>query len=1110
MADASVSLSARIPDPANFLSLVESLSGKVAGVELPVLPTERIAALVRDFRFDIPDSSRWSTTVTADASRIAFTLPDPATLIAPLQQPLAAARDLAAIDFAGAIEALGNRVQALGAQAERDPKAFVTAMFTPSSPVAAELRKSPFMQLLVAIGRFVHAEEIEKAPDDILALATWLQQLVQERIGSVVIAFAAAGEAATLTRRLVRAAGLLDASIATGTLATRREAARAAFAQATTTLTGTVDEAAARAELASANSALAAYVAEVSSILAFGVASASIIGVPQASVRFERLAESVAKVKPQALAEVATSLDALVGQWKTALHPGQTKAGELDATVRRLLQDLKRRIDAFDVSGIDRGIDEFIGTITKPLEQLERFKGDVERELRGVLATLRDAIATVDLAPLRAEFDRVFHEIEGAVGALSGEVVGVREEVEQAIATASAALAEARDFVLDPEHGLKPQIEAVFGELRDLLTQLDIQGTVDSVTGAVSDIASELARIEIAPVVDATVTAIDAVTQVIDKVAPLLVTDDLRQKLSEATNVLREVNFDEIRSGLQQVLDEIIDGINNDALGKISAEYDKAVAAIGKLDPTPVLEALQEEVFDPLLVELRKIKPAETMAPMVAAFAEATASLRKFDPAASLQFLVAFHADIKARFDQISPDRLLEPVTSVLAELRRAIAQVLRIHEVHDALDKVEAAVAPLLQAVDLARWFGQLDGGLNQMREALVSFDPAGLLGPLAGVLRDAFEKTGTVLDRYGLAALFEALTGSGDALKVQLTEALAIIVAARQRAAAIDVAAIIDEFRPMHAALASAVRSGAMSASARSEFTASVGRLDPMIVWSPVQGRAPRAQAGIAAVETDFGSLLGRAEPALATSQQLIDALRILRRPLEAGWELVLNPLRGIVAIPERASIRTILLALFDALDPRRWKAEIEQLSASLVAKLRVLLGATAIASVKSGVDKVSALVDGLNIDALTAALREVHGSLAAQIDALDPAPLLASLRATYGEVVASVQALDPGPLAEELDTVYSRDVIGLVEAISPRDLLLKPLQELFAQISAMLGALDIKDLFAPVLEQLERLREELADGVTRAGTAYKDMLAAIPTAGGTASVSVSVAVG
>jgi hypothetical protein len=1107
MPDASVSLSARIPDPSQFLSLIQSLSGKVSGVQLPAMPTSQITSLVGNFKFELPDPSRWSSSVTADASKLTGSLPNPADLIAPLERPIAGVKEIAATDFAGAFSEFMTKLEQFRLQLEADPKAFVAAMFTPSSPIAAELRESPFMKVLVAFGRLIGEEELVKAPERLLELGAWLQQLLQDRIGGVLIAFVAAGEVATMTRRLVRAADLVDVSIDVTTLQTRRDAARAAMIAATARFSGTVDEVAARSDLDAARAAMNAWIADVSKALAFGEASAGAMGLATATQRFTRLGESVAKVKQQSLNDVATSLDGLIGSWKTAIQPSKTKADELDTTVRGLLVDLKGRIDALDVSVIERGIDDFVATATLPIEKLETFKRDVEREVRGALETLRQAIAAVDLAPLRAEFDGAMHQVQETVGSLATEVADVRKAVEDGIAAATAALREAHDFVLDPENGLKAQIDAVFNSLRDLLAQLNIQGTVDDVTGAVNDIARELERIEIAPVIDATVSAIDTVAAILDKVAPLLVTDDLRAKLAEATDFLRQVDFDEIRAALQEVLDGIIDGVNNDALGKIEEEYNKAVAAIGKLDPTPVLEGLQTQVFDPLIVELSKIKPAEALSPIVAAFTEATNALRQFDPTQSLQFLVEFHHDIRSRFDAVSPDKLLEPVVRALADLRNGITKVLKIHEAHAVLDQLDAAIAPVLSAVNIAEWFADFESGAVAMRKRIETFDPTELIGPLAALLRDAFDQTGAVLDKAGLAALFEALAGSGDSLEAQLQGAHHKLTAAAARAGGINVVSILDELRPLHSGLSAAVAGASLSADARVEFTAKAAALEPLTAWATVQTRAPRAQAAIASASSEFGAMVTVAGATLATSQKVIDTLRILRRPLEALWDLVLNPLRTFVPIPAGASVRAVLLAAFDALDPRKWATEVRQLSESLVAKLRVLLGATAIAALRRAVDKVSALIDGLNIDDLIAALRGIHAAIEAQINALDPEPLLATLKATYGSVVSAAEAINPGPFVTELDTIYTRDVIGVVEAISPKQLLLEPLKTLFAEISAMLGALDIGELFGPVLEQLQRLRTELLDGITRAGGAYQEMLNAIPSEGGGVSVAVSV---
>src|SRR6185369_6562533 len=173
-------------------------------------------------------------------------------------------------------------------------------------------------------------------------------------------------------------------------------------------------------------------------------------------------------------------------------------------------------------------------------------------------------------------------------------------------------------------------------------------------------------------------------------------------------------------------------------------------------------------------------------------------------------------------------------VTRALTDLRQGITKVLKLHEAHAVLDQLDAAIGSLLAATDVAAWFAKLEDGAVEMRSAIEKFDVRDLLGPIATALRTAFDATGAVLDKAGLAAVFEALAGTGDALQAQLDAAQKKLAGASQRAASINVAAIIEEFRPLHAALSASLGSAAVSADARVEFTASVGALEPLTAWT------------------------------------------------------------------------------------------------------------------------------------------------------------------------------------------------------------------------------------------------------------------------------------
>jgi hypothetical protein len=82
-------------------------------------------------------------------------------------------------------------------------------------------------------------------------------------------------------------------------------------------------------------------------------------------------------------------------------------------------------------------------------------------------------------------------------------------------------------------------------------------------------------------------------------------------------------------------------------------------------------------------------------------------------------------------------------------------------------------------------------------------------------------------------------------------------------------------------------------------------------------------------------------------------------------------------------------------------------------------------------------------------------------------------------------------------------------VLRAISPRDLLLPSLKDLFARIGELLVAFDIELIFRPILDRLRGLQEQLVIGLQRAGASFDRMIAVLDSAAG-AQMSVSASAG
>ena len=159
------------------------------------------------------------------------------------------------------------------------------------------------------------------------------------------------------------------------------------------------------------------------------------------------------------------------------------------------------------------------------------------------------------------------------------------------------------------------------------------------------------------------------------------------------------------------------------------------------------------------------------------------------------------------------------------------------------------------------------------------------------------------------------------------------------------------------------------------------------------------------------------------------------------------------------------------------------------------------------------IKSALDVLNIHPLVDAINGLFQDLEGSVKQLDPTPIIQDITTKYKEIVALLESLNPAQFITEISDVYTNDIVGVVKAVSPRDLLLPPLKELFAKISDALGAFDIELIFKPVLDRLKTLDTELSDGLHQTGAAYDQMLAVLDSAGGgsaSASVSVSASAG
>jgi hypothetical protein len=857
------------------------------------------------------------------------------------------------------------------------------------------------------------------------------------------------------------------------------------------------------------NEAFATYTGRVARDLAFSEASLALINPAALAPAMSAIEQSLANLDPQLIQTVGDSLRSLFERIKNALVFGdEINLDAFHSQIQAGLASAKTELDQLDIAGLVQVMQDFTNTITEPFQRIEEFKVEVESLVRGGLQTVTDAVRQIDLSPIRGAFEQGLGEVESRLSDLDQIFSTVRREIETALNQVKGVLDETKDFILNPETGLKKRVEDVFQTVFDLLDQLNIQGVIDQINGVLEPITVELGRIEFAPVIDATVNVIDTIVDILGTVAPLLVTDDLKEKLGEATEFLRQIDLGEIATTLNTTFDEILSAVDEDALGRFKEEYNKVVAAINELDPSPALERLQTEVFDPIIAQLEEFDPTQLLEPVQSAFDTAHEALDGFDPGATLSFVTEFFDNVMAQVAELSPARLLAPVEEALAEVRQTINSTLRIDEILALLDQAIGPLRELLESVDIARLFDAIEPGLAELRQAITNFDPAELIAPLSGVLDKLFAAVNFDMERTGVKALFEIVSGASGGLSARLTAMPRALEAKAAELGRLDLNQALQTLRAKHVELRTAVNLHASAGPVHLEFAGGIALLDPMLALAPVTSRVSRVQAAFTERAAALTALAGSIAQPLNTIDATAQALGRLLSPLTLLEEMLREPVRRLMPGRGDGSFKEALLALLDAIDPTRWRAELGEITTAVHAKVKGLFGDLLINPVRETLLALKSTVDLLDISALREAIEGVFREVQATLNQFDPRPIIEAMNATYRRIIGLFEQLNPSQFIEEIGRLYREDVIGVLRAISPRDLLLPSLNELFTRISELLVAFDIELIFRPILDRLRELQLQLVEGLQRADTSFDRMITTIDSAvGGSVSVSVSV---
>jgi hypothetical protein len=1094
MADASVKLSERFPDSSVLTDLLGQLKDNVGGVKAPGMPDGQIQGLTTGFNLQLPDTSNWHTAIPDDAKNLAKDFPSADTLTKPITEPIGKVSSLLSTDFvsqgAHILESFGS------ATTPGDPESLLSPFTTTVAATAKLLQDPELRSLLGAIADVTGSQAIRSIPDSGAKLGNSVSGALHDDVEpavAAIVSFSALAAALSAVARLqIRVSGA--ASFSPEDTQKRLQAVIDAYSALAAQIGsgGAVDPSEAAA-------ALQAFLSGLATEMAITEASLALLGTSEAEATFDQIQKRLATLDLQGLNGLAGKLTALIqaagSRIKIDADLTMDKYMEL---ARTGLGQVRAEVDKLDPSKLVSAIQGGFQTVLSPLKKLEDFKTQVETIVRGSFQTIDDAIKKIDLSPLKNTVQQALNTLEGVLKQLAATFQAVRTAIQSALDSVKSTLDSVKSFVLDPQNGLKKKIEDVFHSITGVLDELKIQDVVAEVTVTIQPISDALAKIEFGPIINAVLDAIGTITDVLKTVAPLLVTDALKQKLADATAFLKQIDFNKIADTLNQGFDQIMASVDQDALGAFKAEYNQVVQSLAKFDPAPALDEVQKEVFDPLLKDLEQIHPAEVLKPVQEGFDKAAGMLEKFDPASTFSFMTDFFTSLLAQIDSVSPAKMLEPVQKTLDDLRNQILTFLHIDDILTQLTKVKGFLQPILNAADLDPIFSHIQDGYTQMKSGVAAFDTN-----FIGTLIAQNSTSGVVLAIAALTSDSNDLTPRVAALQTQLNDA-------NDRLSHLDAQGALTSLRGKYGEINAAI-SARTGGPLDAGVSASIQGLDPMPALAPLLPKIDRVKALMATKAGQFSQSAAKLLPTLQALGGTLPALRALLSPLTMLKEFLLEPVRKLFPGKTLPGFRDVAVEFLNELNPADLLGDVRAILTSALAKLKAVIDDAVLNPILDLLRSVKSAFDILNIHPLIDAINGLFQDLEGVVKQLDPTPIIQDITTKYKEIVALLESLNPAQFISEITDIYNNDIVGVVKAVSPRDLLLPPLKDLFAKISAALGAFDIQAIFKPVLDRLKTLDTELSDGLHKTGAAYDQMLAVLASAGGgSVSVSASASVG
>ena len=769
----------------------------------------------------------------------------------------------------------------------------------------------------------------------------------------------------------------------------------------------------------------------------------------------------------------------------------QAQLGMVEQTVIALQQG---------VTDLLAQITDFFNSLTQRFEELANtvgtfqpdgtFQYRFEQDLRDLFNSAQAAIGGDPSNPDAPSVLSSLQDFQATLDQFLGQVEGLLQPVNAAISTVTTTAVDG------------------INTFSAFLTGLNVTDLIDQLSQQIEQILDALGPIDFAVITDPVIAEIEETTINLQSIDTESLNALLREALKVALDVIISIDFTvSISTPLRDEF-AAVRAIPQAALDELQQRYEQAIALLDTLGPDQLLAALFS-AFDTISDALTAVSLETLLAPLDQLHQQFLQDpLYQLQPSTLLQPVAESFDTFTAVLDDIDGAAIIEPISTLLNELKANVANFNLTDEVDNLLAAVET-VKQDLREINPSDLLDPLVADFDRLEEALDRFRPSIVFQPAAELATPLLQFLDNIQQEV-IDALFEMFQGplqlldrlQPEVLTQSLQEQIDLVLAALNT---IDLPAQYNQLKGQYFDLNLAVEAQGSKAK-----VALVGFLDP--------------DQQIGDIVTTYTDLVSTLE-GLKQNVQLL-ALDSLYTELRERLLAMLPPYARELLDPETFQ-RVMRLA-----DPTRFLEQLDERFEALIDKLLPIRPQDLAAELDATYETVLALVDNLDIEDSFNQVQEIFSQIQTIVDSIRIDFVAADIETALTDFRSLVDALNPATLFVDLDALHQQvglvvestlpsqvlaglqdlldQVIGLLDNVDPRLVLLPPLNAAWDSVQGVLDEIDFTIILSPLVDKLSDLELEFEASLRRTETAFDQMLGAARGAlGGSVSGSVSVGV-